>query len=58
MQDDGARGGQPGPAFALRNRLLALRRRAGDIPPGGITLYSLDRAEEFARLVPGQRARS
>ena len=57
MQDDGARGGQPGPAFALRNRLLALRRRAG-IPPGGITLYSLDRAEEFAPLIPGQRARS
>jgi hypothetical protein len=58
MQDDGARGGQPGPAFALRSRLLALCRRAGDIPPGGITLYSLDRAEEFARLIRGQRARS
>jgi hypothetical protein len=48
----------PDAVVALRNRLLALRRRAGDIPPGGITLYSLDRAEEFARLIPGQRARS
>ena len=37
----------------IKARGVDLIRRAGPIPPGYLTIYSLDRAEEFARLIPG-----
>jgi hypothetical protein len=40
------------PTALIKKRAEEMIRRAGDIPPGGLTIYSLDRAEEFARRFP------
>jgi hypothetical protein len=41
------------PTALIKARALDLIRRAGDIPPGNLTIYALDRAEEFAQCLPG-----
>ena len=41
------------PTALLKMRATDLLRRAGEIVPGFLTIYSADRAEEFAQLFPG-----
>lgn len=41
------------PTVLIRQRSGDVLRRAGPIPPGYLTIYSMDRAEEFARMFPG-----
>ena len=41
------------PSVLIKQRTIDLLRRAGSIPSGNLTIYSLDRSEEFARLFPG-----
>jgi hypothetical protein len=41
------------PTSLIRARAADVLRRAGEIAPGNLVIYSADRAEEFARLVPG-----
>jgi hypothetical protein len=41
------------PTVLIRQRSGDVLRRAGPVPAGYLTIYSMDRAEEFARLFPG-----
>lgn len=41
------------PSALIKARAADALRRAGNIPPRHLTVYSLDRAEEFAQLMPG-----
>jgi hypothetical protein len=41
------------PTALIKKRATDLIRRAGDIPAGHLTIYSADRAEEFAHMAPG-----
>jgi hypothetical protein len=41
------------PTSLIKARTMDLIRRAGEIPPGALTIYSQDRAEEFERAIPG-----
>ena len=41
------------PTALIKARAIDLIRRVGEILPGNLIIYSQDRAEEFARLIPG-----
>jgi hypothetical protein len=41
------------PTALIKARAFDLIRRTGDIPPGRLNIYALDRAEHFAQCLPG-----